>query len=131
MRIGERMGVLQVIHVAPTMDQAIAEARWGVNEQWDYSTGTRAGIWAKQWWLPHGAELTSRQADQDWFDFLQELDAIWVGTPDYVAEKMETYRRDLGLEHAIIWPQLFGLSHLQVMRSLELFASDVMPRFRL
>lgn len=127
---GERMGVMQVIYCAPTMAEAIADCRYGVNQQWAFSTGSRPGVWARKWWLPNGVDPTPEQMDQDWFDFLQALDCVWVGTPEYVAEKLAKWHNDVGLEHVIMWPQLFALPHEKVMRSMELFAAHVMPLFQ-
>ncbi len=46
--------------------------------------------------LSRDAGRTPRQAEQGWLGFLQELDAIWVGTPEYVVEEIEKYRRRTG-----------------------------------
>ena len=44
-------------------------------------------------------------------------------------EKIAELRDELGLEHLLIWTTHPGLPHRSAMRSLELFASDVMPEF--
>ena len=62
------------------------------------------------------------------FDFVNER-SLLVGTPDYVAEKIEELRGELDLEQMVIachWP---GLPHADTMASLRLFAEEVMPRF--
>lgn len=128
-RFGERMAVMHTIHVARTMEEAAAQCRYGVNKQWDFSTGSKPAVWAKKWFAPTGMDLTPEHEAMDWFDFLQSTDGIWVGTPEYVAEKIEQYRSEIGLEHLILWPQLFELGHKNVMNMLELFAAEVMPKF--
>jgi alkanesulfonate monooxygenase SsuD/methylene tetrahydromethanopterin reductase-like flavin-dependent oxidoreductase (luciferase family) len=52
-----------------------------------------------------------------------------VGTPEFVAEKIHELREELNLEHLLLWTTHPGLDHRAAMRSLELFASDVMPQF--
>ncbi len=128
-RFGERMAVMHTIYVAPTMEEAVRDCRYGVNQQWAFSTGSRPGVWAKKWFAPHGMEISAEQEAMDWFDFLVSVDGVWVGTPDTVAEQIEKYRAEIGLEHLILWPQLFDLGHAKVMRMLDLFAAEVMPRF--
>ena len=44
-------------------------------------------------------------------------------------ERIAELRDELGLEHLLIWTTHPGLEHRLAMRSLELFAADVMPEF--
>ena len=44
-------------------------------------------------------------------------------------ERIAELRDELGLEHLLVWTTHPGLEHRKAMRSLELFAADVMPEF--
>jgi alkanesulfonate monooxygenase SsuD/methylene tetrahydromethanopterin reductase-like flavin-dependent oxidoreductase (luciferase family) len=52
-----------------------------------------------------------------------------VGDVDRVVRKVQRYRR-AGLDHFIALMQADRIPHEQVLRSIELFATEVMPRFR-
>jgi flavin-dependent trigonelline monooxygenase, oxygenase component len=53
---------------------------------------------------------------------------MMFGTPDEVARKLEAYAA-LGIDY-FLYGAFFGMPYDRVKRSLELFVSDVMPRFR-
>jgi alkanesulfonate monooxygenase SsuD/methylene tetrahydromethanopterin reductase-like flavin-dependent oxidoreductase (luciferase family) len=52
------------------------------------------------------------------------------GTPDAVAEKVAWLNQEAGLEHLITFNWFGALEHEKAMRSMELFAKEVMPRFQ-
>ncbi len=52
------------------------------------------------------------------------------GDPDYVAQRILTYARQGGVNHWMAEMRFGGLSHEQTMRSMRLFAAEVMPRVR-
>jgi alkanesulfonate monooxygenase SsuD/methylene tetrahydromethanopterin reductase-like flavin-dependent oxidoreductase (luciferase family) len=58
----------------------------------------------------------------------QEL--MLFGTPDSVARKIEWIRDELGVRYLMCWMNMGGLEHDKVLRSMRLFAEEVMPRFR-
>jgi alkanesulfonate monooxygenase SsuD/methylene tetrahydromethanopterin reductase-like flavin-dependent oxidoreductase (luciferase family) len=57
-------------------------------------------------------------------------DAAMIGTPAQVAAKLEQFRKDFRCTHLIMATQLPGLDPKKSTRSLELFAREIMPRFR-
>ena len=62
------------------------------------------------------------------FDEVYETLSIF-GTPEQVAEKI-TWMRDVGkVNHLITFMGFGGIPHEKVMRNIELFATEVMPRF--
>ena len=99
-----------------------------VNRSVARSTSTRAG-WSRKGLLATGEELTNDELNAEWFDFLQEKEMIWVGSPDYVAEKIDHLRSELNGQHVILWPNPIS-SFEASKRSLELFAERVMPQFQ-
>ena len=59
----------------------------------------------------------------------QEMfDNCLIGSPETVREKLRPYV-DLGIDHLCAY-QHMGQSHDMVMRSMKLFAEEVMPTFR-
>ncbi|MEX0683085.1 MAG: LLM class flavin-dependent oxidoreductase [Dehalococcoidia bacterium] len=58
----------------------------------------------------------------------QEL--MLFGSPDTVARRVEWLREELGVNYALCWMNMGGLEHERVLRSMQLFAREVMPRFR-
>ena len=54
---------------------------------------------------------------------------ILFGSPDQVAERVETLRQS-GVESLILFVNFGGIDSQHVKDSLELFAAEVMPRFK-
>ncbi len=63
------------------------------------------------------------------FDDLDQEDMVIVGDVDDCIRKVERYQR-AGLDHFICLMQADRIPHEKVLRSIELFATQVMPRFR-
>ena len=51
------------------------------------------------------------------------------GTPEVVAERLEVYR-EAGINHIFASFGFPGLPHEKVLRSIEMFATEVMPHFK-
>ena len=118
---GENLALVRDVYVAPTMEQARREFEAAV------MTSYR---WILHWrglrnLLEDGEELGAHELS---YDFLHARNQL-VGTPEFVREKIAELRDELGLDHLLIWTTHPGLPHANAMRSLELFASDVMPEF--
>ncbi len=120
--MGEGIGLVRDVYVADTMEQARAEFEEAV------MTSYR---WIMHWrglrnMMNAGEELTDEH--QLSFDFLFPRNML-AGTPDYVSEKIAELRDTIGLEHLLLWTTHPGLPHDRAMRSIDLFAREVMPRF--
>jgi alkanesulfonate monooxygenase SsuD/methylene tetrahydromethanopterin reductase-like flavin-dependent oxidoreductase (luciferase family) len=118
---GENLALVRDVYVAPTMEQARREFEHAV------MTSYR---WILHWrglrnLLEEGEELGEHALS---YDFLHARNQL-VGTPEFVRERIAELRDELGLQHLLIWTTHPGLPHDQAMRSLDLFASDVMPEF--
>lgn len=121
--LGEGIGLVRDVYVADTMEQARAEFAESLLTTYRWVTHWR-GLGNL---MEAGEELTDEH--QLSFDFLDERNLL-VGTPEHVAGKIEQLREELNLEHLLLWTTHPGLPHRKAMRSLELFAEEVMPRFR-
>ena len=63
------------------------------------------------------------------FEDLDQEDMVIVGDVDHCVRKIERYR-DAGLDHFIALMQADRIPHEKVMRSIELFGTEIIPRFR-
>ena len=64
-------------------------------------------------------------AGKDMLDGLK----LAFGSPDTVARHIETMRA-MGIGQVLCWMNFGGLPQEKIRRSMELFAREVMPRFR-
>lgn len=75
-------------------------------------------------------ELTGRAWGGKTYDELADLGAIMIGSPEQVAEQVETLEA-IGVDTLLLVASFGNLSHRQVCRSLELFAeAAIRPRHR-
>jgi alkanesulfonate monooxygenase SsuD/methylene tetrahydromethanopterin reductase-like flavin-dependent oxidoreductase (luciferase family) len=63
------------------------------------------------------------------FEDLDQEDMVIVGDVDECARKVERYQQ-AGLDHFIALMQADRIPHEKVMRSIELFGTEIIPRFR-
>ncbi|HEY8514136.1 MAG TPA: LLM class flavin-dependent oxidoreductase [Candidatus Binatia bacterium] len=73
--------------------------------------------------------IVKMQKGECTFEDLDQEDMVIVGDVDHVIRKVERYR-DAGLDHFIALMQADRIPHDKVMRSIELFAKEVIPHFR-
>src|SRR6266851_2117864 len=123
-------GVSRQIYVAPTDAQALAESKDA--EMW-YQDSLR------RFQVPERIEDThpslhagfraaaQRFAKVTWEGLVAETLAF--GSPDTVARHIETMR-EMGVGQVLCWMNFGGLPQDKIRRSMELFAREVMPRFR-
>jgi alkanesulfonate monooxygenase SsuD/methylene tetrahydromethanopterin reductase-like flavin-dependent oxidoreductase (luciferase family) len=129
--LGENLGMCVVIYVADTMQQAAEVIRPCINKYYDLLSGARpSGEWMKKAYLNKDEELTQEDADKDWFDFLMERDIIWVGTADYVSEKIADYRENANVNHIMLLQQFPGIDYSKILQSMDKFSEQVMPKFQ-
>jgi alkanesulfonate monooxygenase SsuD/methylene tetrahydromethanopterin reductase-like flavin-dependent oxidoreductase (luciferase family) len=119
--LGEGLALVRDCYVADTMARARREFEEAV---------MRTYRWIMHWrglrnLMQDGEELGDHELT---FDMLMERNQL-VGTPAYVAERIAELRDAVSLEHLLLWTTHPGLEHRLAMRSLELFASEVMPQF--
>ena len=84
------------------------------------------------WMLQNGEyelikEILLERKDYLSAEALEMFDNCLIGSPATVREKVRPYY-DMGVDHLICYAHL-GQPHDEVMRSLELFARQVMPEF--
>jgi alkanesulfonate monooxygenase SsuD/methylene tetrahydromethanopterin reductase-like flavin-dependent oxidoreductase (luciferase family) len=129
-RLLDRWGVSRHIYVAPTDAEALEEAREA--ELW-YQEALRRFLIPERidelhpLLQPGFRAMEERLAKITWEQLVAETVAF--GSPDSVADRIDQLRR-LGVGEVLCWMNFGGLSQERVRRSMELFAREVMPRFR-
>lgn len=122
--LGEDCGLLRAVFVADTEE----EARAIIEEPAAFYFGNYvAGHRGRKLFVEPGEDL-EQSNDTDWFDFLSDRDHLLVGTPETVARKIVKLRKTTGFDHLMTFMTIPGVPHDAVMRSIELFGSQVMPR---
>ena len=123
-------GVSRQIYVADTDAQALAEAREA--ELW-YQESFRRFVVPERIEDAHPSlqpgfrAMADKLARVTWDDLVRETLAF--GSPDTVARHI-AYMRDLGVGQVLCWMNFGGLPQDKIRRSMDLFAREVMPRFR-
>ena len=125
-----RVVVARAMYAAPTTEQARREAE--LPFMWFKRTGQEVSA-------PPGhqvdllpeeyAAYRSRYSPDARFDYGAMCNNVMLfGSADYIAEGIGRLRES-GVENLIFFVNFGGIEHQKVLDSLELFASDVMPRF--
>ena len=125
-KLGESSSIQFGTYVAKTHEQAHKVAREGYNFAMNGIPVRRDKL--RQAMLGAGA-LTDQDLQSDDFEFAIRHNMLMVGTPDEVAERIQLYRDGLNLDHYQLFPSIPHVSFEQAMESLELFGTEVMPRF--
>ena len=125
-----RWGVSRQIYVADSDARALEETK--AAELW-YQESFRKFVIpdriedAHPSLRPGFRAMAERLARVSWEGLVSETLAF--GSPDTVARHVETMRQ-LGVGQVLCWMNFGGLSQDKIRRSMELFAREVMPRFR-
>lgn len=128
--LGAGVGMCVIIYVANTMEEAAKTIRPSINKYYEYVAGARPGDeWAKASMLNPGEDLSQEDAEKDWFDFLMSRGIIWVGSPDYVADKLQEYNEDASINHIMLLQQFPDVSYESIIKSQTMFSEQVLPRF--
>ena len=118
--VGEDVAWLRNIYVAPTMEEARRDCEQGMVNCFRYLAGYRP----LSFFMEKGEEVTP-DMQLDW-DFLSKRMLV-TGTPTHVAEQLNKMREITGIEHFIAITDVGWIPHEKVMRSIELFATEVVP----
>jgi alkanesulfonate monooxygenase SsuD/methylene tetrahydromethanopterin reductase-like flavin-dependent oxidoreductase (luciferase family) len=125
-----RWGVSRQIYVADTDAKALQQAK--AAELWYQDSFRRFVIPeriedAHPTLQPAFRAMAERLGKVTWEGLVAETLAF--GSPDTVARHIE-YMRSIGVGQVLCWMNFGGLPQDKVRRSMELFAHEVMPRFR-
>jgi alkanesulfonate monooxygenase SsuD/methylene tetrahydromethanopterin reductase-like flavin-dependent oxidoreductase (luciferase family) len=148
--INDRVGAFTIVHVAETRQQAIANG--ATDAAINYllyafrilGGGANPGDAGMQ--REHAATeiqstpyrdmiakeypiILKMMKNECTFEDLDQEDMVMVGDVDECARKVERYQQ-AGLDHFISLMQADRIPHDRVMRSIELFGKEIIPRFR-
>ena len=123
-------GVSRQIYVADTDAQALAEARDA--EMWYQDSLRRFQVPERIEDAHPSLQAGFRAAAERFRKVTWEglvAETLAFGSPDTVARHIRDMR-DMGVGHVLCWMNFGGLPQDRIRRSMELFAREVMPRFR-
>lgn len=124
---GQTLNAMRTFHIAETCEEAAKDARHGINTFFDMAVGLNPN-WARAAFLAESETLSDEDKNLDWFDFLQKYEILWVGSPDFVAERIDKLRSEINCQHVTLWPNPGFVPFAKVQRGIELFAERVMPQ---
>ncbi len=95
---------------------------------------TAAKIWGERDRSKVAAQYANYNDILEWLDVVP-FDEVYselgmFGTPDTIAEKISFLRDECGLHHLINFMWFGGFEQKKALRNMELFAQEVMPRFK-
>jgi alkanesulfonate monooxygenase SsuD/methylene tetrahydromethanopterin reductase-like flavin-dependent oxidoreductase (luciferase family) len=148
--VNDRVGAFTIVHVADTREQAIANG--GADAAMNYllyafrvlggfvdprGGGMKRDLAADEVASTPYRDLIAKeypliakmQKGECTFDELDAEDMVIVGDVDHCLRKVERYA-EAGLDHFISLMQCDRIPHDQVLRSIELFGTEIAPRFR-
>jgi alkanesulfonate monooxygenase SsuD/methylene tetrahydromethanopterin reductase-like flavin-dependent oxidoreductase (luciferase family) len=126
----ELLGIMRPIFVAPTQEAAEAVMRPAINLMMQRGVRASADLEAaRRAFMTPGEVLTPQDLTDDWFDFLVRKEQCHVGTPEYVADRIQKYVDELGCDHLVLFWALPLVTFEEYRQSLRLFADKVMPKF--
>ncbi|PIC57703.1 LLM class flavin-dependent oxidoreductase [Sporosarcina sp. P12(2017)] len=120
--LGEGISLVRDVYVAETMEQARADIEEAVLNTYRWICHWRGlgNLLDPGEELKVGQELT--------YEFLESRNLL-VGTPEFVAEKIEELQEELNLQELLLWVNHSNLPHEKMMKSLKMFTEQVMPKF--
>jgi alkanesulfonate monooxygenase SsuD/methylene tetrahydromethanopterin reductase-like flavin-dependent oxidoreductase (luciferase family) len=123
--VGERP-VIREVFVAETQEEAETLAAPAVDYLFRELYGAKSAQGERVLRADDGTVVTSKEQ----VDYAHFKSRYLIGTPDDAIAQIERYRSELGATEIICWMHLPGIDGEAVMRSVELFAREVLPAFR-
>jgi alkanesulfonate monooxygenase SsuD/methylene tetrahydromethanopterin reductase-like flavin-dependent oxidoreductase (luciferase family) len=130
----EKMVLAIPAFLAETDEKALEEARGPI--EWLFHKGLKMNI---EIILPPGymspgslrgmLESGMKPFSETSYEELLDGGYVLVGSPSTVAEKIEQLRQELGFGAMCILMSIGNISKEKTLRTMELFASEVMPQF--
>jgi alkanesulfonate monooxygenase SsuD/methylene tetrahydromethanopterin reductase-like flavin-dependent oxidoreductase (luciferase family) len=114
---GEGMGVLRDVVIADSDEEA--QALWR-------DSGAFVGA---AWFAPFGFDQGMSHPETGAMPDIMEDSLVLVGSPDTVSRQLERLLKRLPAKWLFAWTYNGLIPHEQLKRSIERFATEVMPRF--
>ena len=126
---GLRLGIMRPVFVARRAEEAEAVMRPSINTLMEHVTGLTPAWDGRRAFLASTEEVTEKDLEVDWYDFLNDRGWCFVGTPEEVTERLKRFESELGCNHFVNYWAMPGIEFEQMMASVKLFADEVMPHF--
>ena len=123
---GEKLCVVRPTYVAETYEQAIEDVSWGSKQLGKWYSHNPVKAYSA---MATEDELDPGDFNLPWLDFQRKHGLVCIGTPDTVAEDIQRLRESVNCDHMTLFLNFPGLTFEKTMKSLTLFAENVMPRF--
>jgi alkanesulfonate monooxygenase SsuD/methylene tetrahydromethanopterin reductase-like flavin-dependent oxidoreductase (luciferase family) len=127
----DKLGFLLCAVAADTTEKAHAAGRYF---EWRMGPTTRGPV---EYFAPPGIRtragqrmaLRTRPPNMTTMTFEEKVahDLIVAGTPEYLVERFEHFKRELGIGHLLIQGHESKMDHPTTMRSIELIGQKVIP----
>jgi alkanesulfonate monooxygenase SsuD/methylene tetrahydromethanopterin reductase-like flavin-dependent oxidoreductase (luciferase family) len=120
---GDRIALIRDVFVADTEEEA------------KYWQEKGAGFIWRKWFSPDGFDASNLREGETLdqltgeYDELVERDFCIVGTPEQVRAKIQQLKDETGCKHLVFYNFTRAIPQEKIMRSLELFCTEVMPHF--
>ena len=122
-RIGEDQAVMRGAYIAGSMEEAKRDAEAGILSVFAHNQSMRG----MQIFLNPDEEIDA-DTKLDW-DFLEPR-TLLVGSPAHVVERLEEHREVCNPDEILLGYAHEGIDQKKTLRSLERFATEVMPHFQ-
>ncbi|MCH2411273.1 LLM class flavin-dependent oxidoreductase [Myxococcota bacterium] len=116
--------IIRQVFVSETMDQAEETAAGAVNYLYTELYGAASAAGDRVLRTDKGEVIT----DPDQVGFQNFKDRYIIGDPDFVTEELKRYE-EFGVTELVCWMHMPGLPGAEAMKSVQLFAQEVMPNF--
>ena len=121
----EERPVIREVFVADTQEQAERLAAPGIEYLFRELYGAKSAQGERPLRTDSGELITDKQQ----VDFESLKNRFVIGDPDFAIRQIERYREELGATELICWMHVPGVRGTDALRSVELFAREVMPAF--
>ena len=124
----EILGVYH-LYVAETDEEARQLAEGHFAQYWRFFGGLDKKAWQSEAYKEYKGGLSKLFGNATYED-LDRGDCIIFGSPERCVQRLKRAEVDYGLTYAIFEVNFGGFAHNKALKSLELFAKQVMPHFK-
>jgi probable F420-dependent oxidoreductase len=117
--------LIREVFVAESQEEAERLAAPGIEYLFRELYGAKSAQGERPLRTDSGELITHKQQ----VDFESLKNRFVIGDPDFAVRQIERYRDELGATELICWTHVPGVTGADALRSVELFAREVMPAF--
>ena len=118
--------IIRQVFIMPTMAEAEAIAAPAVNHLYRELYGKASAAGDRVLKADDGSVIT----DHNQVDFDTFKDRYIIGDPAFAIESIKRYQDAVNPSEMVCWMHMPGITGADAMKSVELFASEVMPHFK-